>query len=406
MQKYKDMIFINMEKKNPLINLASDYKPKEKYGQKWYPYIDKKDSLPEQLINLSYNCATHGSLISSKIDDLCGLGLTSDNKRTRDYLLKANKYGESWNKLYRKLASDLVVFGGYAEDLQFSKNHKTIENIYHVPFFKLRIGDVDGYGNITSLYYGNKFKGYLESDKPIERSVYSLDNKEPTQINYEGIYSWGNCVYPLPSYYPCLDDIRIAYEISEFQLAMTQNGMYPSMMITLLNGDPGEDKQEKIYDDFQARLRGTNNAGSWLINFANSKDEAPIITPLTQPKMADLFDTIDKRSQQNILTGHKVISPMLAGVKTEGQLGGATELMNAYQIQMNRTIEPMKEILLSTINKILEFNGYKEATIIDNSPVKFTFSENILTQILTEDELRNMIGFDPKEPTQAQNNIQ
>ena len=48
---------------------------------------------------------------------------------------------------------------------------------------------------------------------------------------------------------------------------------------------------------------------------------------------------------------HRVTSPMLFGIKTEGQLGGRSELIEAYEAFQTSYIEPRQ-------NQLIELNFY------------------------------------------------
>ncbi|BCV05381.1 MAG: hypothetical protein CM15mV105_260 [uncultured marine virus] len=56
------------------------------------------------------------------------------------------------------------------------------------------------------------------------------------------------------------------------------------------------------------------------------------------------------------MTGHRVTSPMLLGVKTEGQLGGRDELMQAFEIIPKHSCKTYQEHILKTLEKILLVN--------------------------------------------------
>ena len=61
---------------------------------------------------------------------------------------------------------------------------------------------------------------------------------------------------------------------------------------------------------------------------------------------------------QKILTAHRIVSPMLLGIRTEGQLGGRTELLEAQALFLKNVIEPKQSDILITIEEILQINGY------------------------------------------------
>ncbi|MDN5385821.1 hypothetical protein QEP66_27810, partial [Streptomyces sp. LB8] len=69
------------------------------------------------------------------------------------------------------------------------------------------------------------------------------------------------------------------------------------------------------------------------------------------------YTVLNELTIQNIMIGHRVTSPMLLGVKTEGQLGGRNELLQAYELYMNSVVKPFQNQLLKTFKKLLAING-------------------------------------------------
>ena len=78
--------------------------------------------------------------------------------------------------------------------------------------------------------------------------------------------------------------------------------------------------------------------------------------------------------EQTILTAHRITSPMILGIKTEGQLGGRSEILDSYQLFLQTVIIPIQEQILKALEKIL-FIKYKE-------PIKLGIEQN---QILPDD---------------------
>tara|TARA_R110002012_G_scaffold63051_1_gene166010 strand:- start:2828 stop:3904 length:1077 start_codon:yes stop_codon:yes gene_type:complete len=95
------------------------------------------------------------------------------------------------------------------------------------------------------------------------------------------------------------------------------------------------------------------------------------------------------------MIGHRVTSPMLLGVKTEGQLGGRNELTQAYELYMNTVVKPYQNTILRTFKRLLAVNGVVVPFgVKDTQPLNSLFGADVLKDVLTQDELRNEMGFD------------
>ena len=88
-----------------------------------------------------------------------------------------------------------------------------------------------------------------------------------------------------------------------------------------------------------------------------NRDQMPEITPIPQNGADGYYTTVNDMVTQKILTGHRITSPMLVGIKTAGQLGGRDELLNAYSHYLTTVIYPMQSDILKTFESIFAVNG-------------------------------------------------
>jgi len=85
---------------------------------------------------------------------------------------------------------------------------------------------------------------------------------------------------------------------------------------------------------------------------------------------------------QTILTAWGISSPMLLGIKTSGQLGGRTEMLDAYNLFLQTRIIPIQEDMLKTLEKLLFLKN--------KQTIKLGIEQN---QILP-DEVQNQIDIE------------
>jgi hypothetical protein len=159
--------------------------------------------------------------------------------------------------------------------------------------------------------------------------------------------------------------------------------MMPSMSVSFVNGVPGEEAMDMIERQLNAKYSSTNNAGKFFLFFSENPETAPIIQPLPNNASDAWYTNMAPQVEQTILTAHRITSPMILGIKTEGQLGGRAEILDSYQLFLQTVIIPIQEQILKALEKIL-FIKYKE-------PIKLGIEQN---QILP-DEVQSEI--DKKE---------
>jgi len=107
---------------------------------------------------------------------------------------------------------------------------------------------------------------------------------------------------------------------------------------------------------------GTNNAGNLLYMDVDSPENAPQVTPINTNGADGYYTTINDMVIQHILTAHRITSPMILGIKTEGQLGGRTEMIDAYLLFLNTVIRPFQQSILDCFDELLSYN-YGDVTI-------------------------------------------
>ncbi len=92
---------------------------------------------------------------------------------------------------------------------------------------------------------------------------------------------------------------------------------------------------------------------------------------------------------------------MLFGIRIEGQLGGRSEIRDAYEIMKSTYVNDKQQALELLF---AEVTG-KEHKIIPVEPIGFEFGEAVISQNMTKDEIRQKVGLDPltdEVKTQAQ----
>lgn len=399
MHPQSTLIHIKMTNNLQVIHMSQVQLPKftpSNYNyQDWIRYGD--DNLfPQMLQNLANRSAVHNAILSSKVDNCIGNGLTYEKKKdtkTDTWMTNPNPY-DTLEHVYRKIVYDYVMYGGYALNVIWSKDHKSIAEIYHIDFANIRCGKMNAYNQIDNFHYSKDWTNYRKAEyKPIVIPAYSTKNKDASQLMYVKEYRPGTDYYPLPSYVGALSYIETDVEISNFHLAHIKNGMTPSMMINFVNGEPTEEEKTKIDREIKSCTTGTDNAGKYLITYSTSKETAAVITTMATTQLDKQFIQLQGTVLQNILSGHKIVSPMLVGIQTPGSLGGKSELETAYNIYNKSVIDPIQNITLVKLNEIQAINGLQQLTVIPIDPLSFSWSENVLTTIMSVDEMRAKIDL-------------
>jgi len=323
----------------------------------FYISFGSDNGFPNKLIDLMNYSSIHGTCVNATVEAIIGNGLTSNKPETLDF---ANYEKESWNDIFKKVAKDLKLFGGFALEIIWSKDRSAIAEVYHIDFSYLRAKEKNLRGKIPGFYIWDEWNGvnsyvnqsledipYLPAFNPDKR------NEEPSQVYVYHAYRPGMRYYPVPDYVGALKVIELDAQVDNFHL--NNNGVVPSLAITTFT-NAEEEEREAIEIMLRNQYGGTQNAGSLIYMDVDSPENAPVITPIQSNGTDEYYTTINDLVTQKILTAHRITSPMMLGIKTEGQLGGRDETTDAYLLFTNTVVKPFQQVILDCFDEILKVN--------------------------------------------------
>lgn len=342
---------------------------KEVKGKDWVSYGDD-NSYPEYLIELALRSAKHSAILSGKVNYIYGGGLEAKTTgASLGQVAKANEFIRMMNKagFVRKMIQDFEWFNGFYVEPIYNKANTKLVSLNYIPFSKIRTNKDE-----TKFYYSNDWK--IEKGTQPEKTGFKefdpFDFEKPSknQIFYFKLISPKNGndrnVYPVPEYIGACASIETDVEIANYHLNNIKTGFSVGTIINFNNGQPEEEHKKQIEKSIKAKFQGTDKAGSVAITFNNSAENAPTITSFAPSDLDKQFIEIGKRVEQDIFTGHKITSPMLFGVKTEGQLGGRTEMIDAFELFQNTYISIRQGMLEDVLNAFAKLFGV-------GSPIEF-----------------------------------
>ena len=342
---------------------------------------------PQYLIELYNRSAIHAACIDSIVHGVIGQGLTANEE---SFLEVANRKGETWNDIFKKVSLDYYLHGSFALEIIYSRDRSRIAEAYHIDFSTLRAKEKNHRGVIPGYYISNEWKVFTAhtDDNTMYLPVFDVNKakEEPSQIFVVHNYRPGQQYYPLPSYNGALRTVELDVEIDNFHVNNIKNGLAPSLAITTYTNGASDDV-ESIETMLRANYGGTDNAGSLIYMDVDSPENKPDITPIPQNGADGYYTSINDMSIQQILTAHRITSPMLLGIKTEGQLGGRSELIDSRILFEHNVIEPIQQEILRQLEGILQINypdiilGVDTKTLYEDGEVE----EDVVTSVEVTD---------------------
>jgi DNA-binding Lrp family transcriptional regulator len=302
-------------------------------------------------------------------------------------LKHANKY-ESLDKVGYKSALDIEIFGGCALVVVWSMDKTKVVEVYHKDFSGVRVKK-DGTGYLYSPDWADKKPMEIEGAK--EYKPFNVRKPGGTQMLYYTEYRPNMDAYPLPGYIGAIPYCEIDFEISNFHLNNIKNGFWGSFLINFLNGHPNPEEKDELEASLIDKFGGSDNAGRFIMNFADGAERAATLESLQPARFDQLFDQLNNQVQQEIFTGHRVTSPFLFGVKTPGQLGGRTEMLESYELFKNTYCKPKQRNLEGVFTPIWRAMGCKSDLHLKEMPPMMTqFGESFLQAVLPAEELADL----------------
>jgi hypothetical protein len=339
-----------------VVNLATYTSPKvvEVRNQEWVNYGEDNNYFGylQDRINGS---PTNNAIVNGISQMIFGKGIDATDK-----LLKPEEYAQAMllfdDDTTERLCYDLKAMGQCAVQVVYSIDKTRIVECNHFPVETLRSGKCNDDGDVEAYFYAEDWTKINRQKKPLEIAAFGFGNGGE-EILFIKPYKTGFYFYSPVDYTGCLQYCELEEQISNFHLNNILNGMAPSMLINFLNGTPTEDEQRDIERSIQNKFSGTSNSGKFILNFSDGANTAATITPVQLSDAHNQYQFLSDESMRKIMVGHRVISPMLLGIKDNSGFGNnADELQTATILMQNTVIKPFQNLLIKDFNKILSFN--------------------------------------------------
>ena len=370
-----------MDYKNIItIKFAQAEQPRfEEKRAKGYVEFGGNNNYPEYLIGLFNESPKHGAIIKSKTNYIFGQGWDGIEQ-------KANTKGETWNQITKKCILDDELFGGYYLQVIYNLLGQ-IKDVYHLEYHKVRTNKEQNEFQVKNDWSDNK-------EKPRHYPAFNIQDPTASQVLFVKQYNPKSDIYPLPNYFQGLNYIESDVQVSRHILGNAKDGFVATTLINLNGGEPAEEAKEAVERGIKKKFTGSEG-DRVVIMFNKSKDNSAEILPLSSTMLTkEDFTNVNNLIQQEIFACHQVTSPSLFGIKTEGQLGGSTEIRDAYKIFANTYVNERQQAIEEVFNQLFDYVGIKgDYELIPVEPLSFEFSEGVMAANMTREEIREKLGL-------------
>ena len=360
-----------------------------------YVMYGEHNRYPDYLLEMYQRSAKHNAIVNGKVNYITGKGWTYEvDKVPSEMLGELNRLMENpnpyddLNDILYKTALDFEIFNGFALEIVWNM-HGKVSQIAHKNFGNLR-RNVDG----SKFYYADEWKEFGEPEGLTEYMPFDPEKRLGKQLFYYCSYAPSVRYYPIPEYLGALAYIETDARIANYHVNNLRNGFLGGFLFNFNNGVPSDEEQREIKRQLQKQLKG-DDGERIVVNFNDSADTGLKIEPLNANDLDKQFNILNETIQTEIFVAHRVTSPMLFGVRVSGQLGGRSELVEAYELFKAVYINDRVQKLEKVFNYIFSFNGLGVLEIEPTEPITERLTEQSLLQIMTKDELREKAGLPP-----------
>lgn len=369
-----------------VVNLSTYTSPEivEKSNKEWVAYGTDNNYF-SYLIDRYNGSPTNNAIINGISEMIYGKGLDA---------LDSNKKPEAYAKMMtlfhkdcvRKLCYDLKLMGQCSMQVIYSKDRKTIARVEHIPVENLRAEKCNDKGEIEAYYYSDNWQKVKNVKDCTRIPAFSYSN-EPIEIVYVKPYRAGYKYYSSPDYQGVLSWCETEEQVSIFHLNNTAHSFSPNTLIQFNNGTPNAEERQMLENRIAQKFTGVNGA-KFILAFNDNPENAATVETLQISDAHNTYQYVSEECTKKIMVGHRVVSPMLLGIKDSSGLGNnADELKTASILMDNTVIRPFQTLLIDAFDSILAYNNISLKLYFKTlQPLEFTDLENVVDEETREEE--------------------
>jgi len=357
---------------------------------------------------------TNNAIVNGISQMIFGQGLDASDKA-----IKPEDFAQAMllfdDDTVQRLCYDIKAMGQCALQVVYSVDRTRIVECNHFPVETLRSGKCNEDGEVEQYFYAEDWTKINRQNKPTPIPAFGFGNGGE-EILYIKPYKTGFYYYSPPDWQGGLQYCELEEEISNYHINNIMNGLAPSMLINFNNGTPTEDEQRDIERSITKKFSGTSNAGRFILSFNDNNQYSADITPVQLSDAHNQYQFLSDESMRKIMVAHRVISPLLLGIKDNTGFGNnADELQTATILMQNTVIKPFQNLLIKDFDKVLAFNqislnlyfktlqpldaqneltvSEKSTSIIDGINSLSPLVANKVLESMTADEIRSLVGL-------------
>ena len=400
-----------------VMNMSSEYYTpffeERKIKDSWITWgVD--NLFPDRLLQLMNKSSKHNAILKTKAAMIGGNGFKKDGLSLTTLQFLKNVYNKyDLDEILARVSYDLEIYGAFCLNIVWSKDRKSIAQINYMDPRKVRIATYREEFEVDHYWVSDDWSS-IRKNSPVLYPGFSIkDRSKASQILYVKEYRPGCEWYGIPEYISAANWIELEWEIAMFHLSSIRQGFHPSMVINFANAVPSEEEMDSVIRRLRDEYEGASRGGKVIFTFSDSKDTAPVITPIDLNNSDERFIELNKNVTEGIFVGHRATNPNLFGVRVSGELGNKNDLIESLQVFQAQYVDSKQQLLEQTFNRLSKINGITDKLEINKFKLEMTWQPvvqdmlNILQSPLADEQKINMlilVGYSEDEATKLVKN--
>lgn len=340
-----------------LIQLSNYVRPKiEENKSKNWVLNGKNNEFYDYIIDRNNGSVTNSAINKSYVDLTYGKGI---------YASDASLYPNQWAAFLslikpselKKIVSDFQLFGSASIQIIKQKgNRDKVAAIYHIPINLLAPELENEDGEIEGYWYSKNWCK-LSQNPPVHYPVFGT-TKEEIEIYVIKPYSAGCNYFANPDYMAGLPYAELEEEIANFCINSIRKGLSAGYIINVPDGQTlTPEEKDEFEKKIKQKLTGSPNALSFVLSFNSKEADITIIPFPVNDQQHKQWDFLTNESRQQLMTAHRVVSPMLFGIKDNTGFGNNAEELDTAEAQLvKRVIAPKQQYIIDALKEIVAVN--------------------------------------------------
>jgi len=257
----------------------------------------------------------------------------------------------------RMICLDFKIFGSaYPQIINYGK--KPIK-IKHLPVKRVGLNietnpNHKDYMEVDGFWY---CWDWLEKYKFPPKFVAKFDPKENDNIfEIQHIKQISSEPYfPFPDWFSGLKSAKIESALIDDAVNHVLRGFQGKTIINVNNGEMmSEDDKLKIKEEVKKNWTGTENADGVTVSINESADQAIVVDTIEPRGRNDQFVTYDETAEIKLMAAHSAMNILFQRPGSSGFSNNADEIATATDSLYLGVINPMREIILDSLNQIFK----------------------------------------------------